>query len=99
MYPQPELTCLAARKRALCTRIARNRAFCAEATQRVTQPLRLLDELISVFRSFAPLAWIAGAPLGLLALHEIGPRIKNLRTLLQWAPTALSLVRHFTGKS
>jgi hypothetical protein len=98
MYPQPELTRLEGRKYELRARIRRQRACCAEAAARVMQPLRWLDQLIALGRIFAPLALASAFPLGLLARHGIAPRMKKLRTWLQWAPTALSVVRKLTGK-
>ena len=97
MYPQPELARLAARKCALRTRIRSQRASCAEAVTRVTQPLRWLDELMALWRSLAPFAWASAIPLGLLAHQAIAPRIKSLRTLLHWGPALLSVVRRLAG--
>jgi hypothetical protein len=98
MYPQPELARLAARKCALRARIRSQRASCAEAATRVTQPLRWLDDLLALWRSHSPLVWATAIPLGLLAHHAIAPRIKTLRTLLHWGPTALSFVRRLAGR-
>ena len=99
MYPQPELARLAARKCALRASICKQRATCAEAAFRATQPLRWIDQLMALWRSIAPFALAAAVPLGLLAHQGIAPRIKSLRTLLHWGPAALSVVRRLTCKS
>ena len=99
MYPQPELNRLEGRKYELRARIRRQRACCAEAAARVTQPLRWLDQLMALWRSFGPLVLASAIPLGLLAHCRVAPRMKSLRTWLQWAPAAMSVVRRLTGKS
>jgi hypothetical protein len=99
MYPQPELARLAARKCALRTRIRSQRAICAEAVTRVTQPLRWLDEVMALWRSLSPFAWASAIPFVLLARQPIAPRFKSLRTLLHWGPMALSVARRLAGKA
>ncbi len=99
MYPQPELARLAARKCTLRARIRNQRETCAVAAMRATQPLRWLDQLIVLWRSLAPFALATAVPISLLAHQGISPRIKHLRTLLQWGPAALSVFRRLTGKA
>ena len=99
MYPQPQLARLSARKCELRARIAQNRALCAAAAEDVTRPLRWLDQLLALWRELAPLAMAAAVPLGLLAHQRWAPRLKTLRSILHWAPLALTLFRGLRRKS
>jgi hypothetical protein len=99
MHPQSELTRLSARKCALRARIRSQRASCAAAVVRLTQPLRWLDELMALWRGLAPLVWVSAVPLGLLVRQAAAPRSKGLRTLLRWGPAALSVVSRLAGKT
>lgn len=93
MYPQRELTRLAAYKTALRWDIALHRTQCAEAAARVAQPLAWLDRMLACWRrlsSFGPLAVVL---LGWVVTRTVFPRRKILGSLLRWAPLVLGLVR------
>ncbi len=93
MYPQRELTQLAAHKVALRRDIALRRMQCVEAAVRVTKPLEWLERALAFWRRLAPLAQAAAMPLGLLASRKALPRRKILGTVLRWGPLVLSVVR------
>jgi hypothetical protein len=67
MYPDRELTRLAAHKATLQRDIAVRRAQCAEAAAQVAQPLEWLDRMLAWWRQLSPFAKLAAVPLGLLA--------------------------------
>jgi hypothetical protein len=90
MYPQPELTRLAAHKAVLQRRIVLRRAESASAVTQVLRPLAWLDELLALSRRLAPLAAV---PLGLLVTRVLLRRAPRLRALVQWSPIVLALVR------
>jgi hypothetical protein len=90
MYPQRELTRLAAYKTALQWDITLRRTQCAEAAARVVQPLAWLDRMLAFWRRLSPLT---GVLLGWVATRAVFPRRKFLRSLLRWAPLVLGLVR------
>ena len=98
MYPQPQLAHLVSRKHALRAQIHRRRARCAEAAAVVTRPLRWLDQLIALWRDFAPFALAVGLPLGLLARHGRTPPQKPRSSIACWGPLAFSLVRKLLGQ-
>jgi hypothetical protein len=93
MYPQAELTALAARQGALRRRIAQRRTACAEAAGIVTGPLAWIDQALAVWRGISPLFLAAWAPLGLLLARTLAPRLKVLPSLLRWAPLAMAALR------
>jgi len=93
MYPQRELTRLAAYKTALQWDIALRRTQCAEAAAQVAQPLAWLDRMLAFWRRFSSFAPLGGVLLGWVATRTVFPRRKFLRPLLRWAPLVLGLVR------
>lgn len=93
MYPDRELTRLAARKAALRRDIARRRAQCAEAAARVARPLEWLDRMLAFWRRLSPFAQFAAVPLGFLVQRTVFRRLKILRSLVRWGPLVFSAVR------
>ena len=86
MYPQRELTRLAAHKAALQRDIALRRAQCAEAAARVAPPFECLDRMLAFWRRLSPFAQFAAVPLGVLVTRTVLPRLKIVGSLLRWAP-------------
>ena len=97
MYPDRELTRLAARKAALRRDIALRRAQCAAAAARVAQPLEWLDRMLAFWRRLSPLVKFAALPLGFLLKRSLAPRIRVLGALLRWGPPVLGAVRSLIG--
>lgn len=93
MYPERELTLLAARKRAVRQRIAVRRAACVQAAARLARPLAWLDRVRTFWHRLSPLARIVSAPLGLLASRAVLPRGGILGALARWAPLAFGVGR------
>ena len=93
MYPQRELTRLAAYKAALRGNIALHRRQCAEAAARVAQPLAWLDRMLACWRRLSAFGPLAVGLLGWVVTRAVFPRRKILRSLLRWAPLVLGLVR------
>lgn len=97
MYPQRELTRLAAYKTALRWGIALRRAQCAEAAARIAQPLDWLDRMLAFWRRLSPLAKFAAVPLGLLVQRTLFSRLKLLGSLVRWGPLVFGVVRGFSS--
>jgi hypothetical protein len=97
MYPDRELTRLAAYKAALRRGIALRRAQCAVAAARVAQPLEWLDRMLAFWRRLSPLVKFAALPLGFLLKRSLAPRTRVLGTLLRWGPPVLGAVWSLTG--
>jgi hypothetical protein len=93
MYPQQELTRLAAYKAALRRDVALHRAQCAAAAARVAQPLAWLDRMLAFWRRLSPLVWFAAVPLGVLVTRTVFPRLKILGSLVRWGPLVFGAVR------
>jgi hypothetical protein len=93
MYPQRELTRLAAYKSALQWDIALHRTQCAEAAARAAQPLAWLDRMLACWRRLSTFGPLAVVLLGWVVTRTVLPRRKFLGSLLRWAPLALGLVR------
>jgi len=93
MYPQRELTRLAAYKTALQWDIALRRTQCAEAAARVAQPLAWLDRMLAFWRRLSSFAPISAVLLGWVVTRTVFPRRKILGSLLRWAPLVFGLVR------
>lgn len=93
MYPERELSRLAAHKAVLRSNIALRRATCAQAAARVAQPLRWVDRGVAVWRRLSPLTRLAAVPLGLLAARPAFARLKFLGPLLRWGPVLYGVVR------
>lgn len=93
MYPNEELTRLAAHKATLRRGIALHRAQCAEAAARLAQPIDWLDRATATWRRLAPLAQLAAVPLAFALSRSLFPRLKFVRPLLRWAPLIVGAVR------
>jgi hypothetical protein len=98
MYPQRELTRLAAYKTALQWDIALRRTQCATAAARVVQPLAWLDRMLACWRRLSTFGPLAVVLLGWTVTRTVFPRRKILRSLLRWAPLVLGLV-HSIGSA
>lgn len=90
MYPEQELIRLAGHKAALQRKIAIRRAQGAESLARLVQPVILVEQLLVLWRRFAPLAAV---PLGYFVTRRIFPRRRNLGTFVRWIPLILGAVR------
>lgn len=97
MYPETELTRLAAHKTILRRRIAARRAVCADGFARIARPLALLDRLQVLWRRVAPLARALALPLGLLLGRSALRRTGFFGRVLRWAPVVLAAWRSFSG--
>ena len=93
MYPEPELTRLAAHKAVLQRRIAHRRIQCVEAATQVLRPFAWLDRMLAVWRRLTPLAQFAAIPLGFLVRRTVFPRFKTLGSLLRWGPLVFTAIR------
>lgn len=93
MYPDREVSRLAAHKTALRYRIARRRTDCAELAARVVRPVAWLDRARAFWRHLSPYTRLAAVPLGLLITRAVLPRRGILRTLARWGPLALGAAR------
>jgi hypothetical protein len=93
MYPDREMSRLAARKVALRRDIALHRAQCAAAAARAVQPLEWLDRALAFWRRLSPLAKFAAVPAGILVQRFVFPRLKILRSLVRWGPLAFGAAR------
>ena len=97
MYPDRELTRLAAHKASLRRHIARHRAGCIRAGTRLIQPLAWVDRMVSHWRRLSPLARLAIVPLGIALGKSTAPRPRLLGTLLRWGPTAGQMLQGLTA--
>jgi len=98
MYPQRELTLLAARKAVLRQSIALSRVQCVADANRVAQPLAWLDRALAWWRRIPPLAKLVAVPLGLLAIQRVVFRrrkIKIFLPLLRWGSIACNAMGNF----
>ena len=93
MYPQRELTLLAAYKAALRRRIVLRRAQCAEAAARIAQPFEWLDRMLAFWRRLSPLVQFAAVPLSFLVTRTVFPRRKILGSLVRWSPLVFGAMR------
>ncbi len=93
MYPQRELTRLAAYKTALRWDISLHRTQCMEAAARVTQPLAWLDRMLAFWRRLSSFGPLAAVLLGWVVTRTVFPRRRILSSLLRWAPLVFGLVR------
>ena len=93
MYPQAELTRLAAQKSVLQRASARHRARCATVAARIAQPIAWIDGMLAAWRRLAPLTLLAIVPLALLAARAARSRRRFLGLLLRWAPVVLGATR------
>jgi hypothetical protein len=92
MYPNEELTRLAADKAAMRQRISERRAQSAEAAARVARPLAWIDQALAGWRQLSPLVKMA-IPLGFLLKRRFAPRTRLLGAMLRWGPLVLGAVR------
>ena len=92
MYPQRELTRLAAYKTALRWDIALRRTQCAVAAAQVAQPFVWLDRMLVCLRRLSTFAPVAAILLGWIVARTVFPRLRILRSLLRWAPLVFGLV-------
>jgi hypothetical protein len=99
MYPQGELTALAARKAALHRRIAYHRAQCQLASAGLAQPLQWADRGLALWRRLSPYFKVAAVPLALLVKKKLFPRTALLSSLLRFAPAAFSMFRMATKRT
>jgi hypothetical protein len=93
MYPQGELTRLAALKAGLRERIGARRNECAAAAQVALRPLVWVDRARDLWRRFSPLAKTALLPLGLALWRHRPATPRWPATLLRWAPAVLQLLQ------
>ncbi len=93
MYPQSELSRLAAHKQALRLRIAAQRVDYAATIARATQPLAWLDRARAFLIRCAPLVPFAAVPLGLVVQRTFFPGAKLLGSVLRWGPAVFAAFR------
>jgi len=94
MYPQRELSLLAAHKAALRRDIAFRRAQCVMAATRVARPLEWLDRAVGFWRKLSPFTKLAALPIGFVLKRAIFPKGKILGALVRWAPMIFGVVRN-----
>ncbi len=102
MYPQRELTLLAARKAVLRQSIAVRRAQCAADAIRVTKPLEWLDRMLALWRRIPPLVKLAALPLSLLVIKRIvfpQRKIKFFGAMLRWGLVAFGAMGSISATS
>jgi hypothetical protein len=93
MYPERELSRLAAHKASLQASIAARRSQCAEAIARVSAPLEWLDRAVTFWHSYSSVIKITAVPIGLLVKRVLFPRFKFLGALARWGPLAFGAFR------
>jgi hypothetical protein len=71
MYPQRELTRLAARKALVQARIELRRWECAQAAAQLSRPIALIDRGIALWRRISPFVKLMGLPAALLGARKI----------------------------
>jgi len=96
MYPDLELTRLAALKAGLRQRIGVQRTQCVLAATQVLRPLAWLDRALALWDRVSPLAKIAAIPLGFLLKASSSAPPRLLGKLLRWGPLVLGAVRGLT---
>ncbi len=95
MYPQHELTRLAAHKAALRRDLAIRRTQCLVAAAALVQPFAWFERVRNFVQRLAPLALGATIPLGFVFARGLAPRRKFLGHLTRWAPFAIAALRSF----
>lgn len=93
MYPDKELTFLAAKKAALRQRISARRRLCAEAAADAARPLEALERGLAWWRKFSPIVKIAAVPAALLLKRAFFRRSRVVGSVLRWGPLAFGAVR------
>lgn len=97
MYPNEELTLLAACKAVVRERIIMRRMQCAEAAARAAAPIAWLDRGIASLGRLSPIISVASVPLGLIARRSPGRRGRVLGALFRWTPVVLGALRGLTA--
>ena len=80
MFPNGELSRLAAKKIVLQSRIAVRRLECVVAAAEVARPIAVLDRGIEAWHRFAPFLKLLGVPLGLLLTRIVSRKRKGKPT-------------------
>ena len=94
MYPERELSILAARKVALRGKIALRRVQTGTDLVQVTKPLGLLDQAVTLWRKIPALAKVAAVPVALVVMKKTFFRKKKLfSSLLRWGPMCYDAVK------
>jgi hypothetical protein len=97
MYPRRELTILAGDKAALLDRIGARREMCAEAADRASRPLEMIDRGVARWRRLSPVVKFAAVPLGFLLKRSLGRRGRVLGALMRWGPLVIGAARGMAG--
>jgi hypothetical protein len=98
MYPNEELSLLAARKAALRERISIRRDQCAAAAERASRPLAWVDRALARWRRVSPLVKIAAIPLAILLKRRLARRTRVFGAILRWGPVVFGAVRGLTAE-
>lgn len=80
MYPQGELTHLAARKTLLQARITIHRLECTLAVVEIARPFAWIDRALQTWHRFSPMLKMLGVPLGLLVTRIFARKRKSKPT-------------------
>jgi len=100
MYPRKELIALARKKAVLLDRICVERDELADAAERVSRPIEVIDRGVAHWRRVSPMVKLATIPLGFVLRRIFLRRARKLGALLQWGPVVLAAVRGFSkGRS
>lgn len=93
MYPQRELTRLAAYKAELRQSIAEHRILLAHTAAQVAGPLDWLDRAWGLYKRLLPLAKLAALPMGCFLTRVLSPRLKLIGTLVSLGPLLVGALR------
>jgi hypothetical protein len=93
MYPERELSRLAARKAVLRARIGLRRVECIEAAARVARPLAWLDRAREFLMKIRPIAILAAVPIAILAERSGSRILRTLSPLVRFVPLVLGGAR------
>lgn len=96
LYPQRELANLAEVKAGLQHRIRRRRAESLAHLERIEGPLRWIDRAYGYWKRFAPLAKLAGGPIGVWLFRSVFRRRKLTGHVVRWGPMLFNMLRGFT---
>jgi hypothetical protein len=92
MYPQRELSRLAARKAILRHRISLHRAECVDAAANLAVPIEWIDSVLAFLKRMKPLAMLAAVPIGALIARSESRSLKFFASVARWAPIVLGAV-------